>query len=279
MRSIVIIVVVTLICACSAVVPNNQSWSQVSYVGFNIHSAENLTADRQLIARLIEDAIFQLSLQFNLDQEAWVTCTELDIFVHSTPTSDAGPGLATVRTVRSQGRVTAEFHLLAPSRHPTNLRTNVGLPFDESYFAKLVTHEISTLFLELMTTSKGHGWNIYEAPSWFVQGYQEYLGLNLPGAKASEILNAYHAHAKENAGHVRLSLTVDDDYIDGALIVEFLHSQFGSDAVKGILVSEKRDFWAAVQDEIGLSAATLVAAYESWLEKVDFSTRANDSPE
>lgn len=279
MRPIVIVAVITLLSACSTIAPNSQSLKEVSYVGYNVHGAVELTADRQLIARLVEDAITELSLQFNLDRKSWVANTDLDVFVHESPNTESAPGLATVRTVRSQGRVIAEFHLLAPSRHPVNSRTSVGLAFDESYFAKLVTHEVSTLFLELMTTSKGPGWSIYEAPSWFVQGYQEYLGLNHSGADASEIRSAYQARAKENPGNVRMSVTVNDVYIDGALIIEFLHSQFGSDVVKDILVSKKQEFWAALRDETGLTAPTLVTAYNNWLEQTESSTLKDELPE
>ena len=276
MRSMIIITTVALMCACSMNETNIHAWRPASYNGFDIYSIGELQADREQIARLTNDAIGQLLSHFSVDRVTWLNCTELDIFVYESPNSDAGPGFATVRTTRSRGKVIAEFHVLAPSRHPISLGSNVGLPFDEAYFTKLVTHEVSTVVLELVATMDGAERSIYHAPSWFVQGYQEYLGLHLPGAKSSQILNAYYAHAKENPEHVQLSLSVDDDYIDGAFVVEFLHSQFGSNAIRRILVSEKQDFWAALQDETGLTAASLVRAYELWLENKDLSAPVTD---
>lgn len=265
MRIAFIVLFSSVIAACAALTPESPRWSRAEYDEFDLYYSPDVAEDGRLIARLSQDAISRLLKQFSIDRTVWEDRNDLSIFVHATANDDAGPGNAIVKTIRSSDRVMAEFHLLAPSAHPPHVATGAGLPFDDAYFAKLVTHEISTLFLEYVTSTKHSGWDIYAAPSWFVQGYQEYLGLTQASIDTKVITDAYHVQAKKNRERVRVVLDVENDYIDGALLVEFLHDQYGDLAVHRLLNSGQSDFWAALFEETGLSAVTLQAGYTKWL--------------
>lgn len=265
MRIALIVLTTSLIAACVTAPPVTERWLQAEHEEFTLFYTPGLAEDGRIIGRLSQDSITRLLEQFSIDRATWQDRNDLVIFVHGTIGDDAGPGNAVIRTTRSTNGVKGQIHVLAPSAHPAHVTTAAGLPFDDAYFAKLVTHEISTMFLEYLTSTKRSGWDIYSAPSWFVQGYQEYLGLTHSSVDSKHIADAYHLRAKQDRDRVNVILDVESDYIDGALLVEFLHDRFSDTAVQGLLNSAEPDFWTALFEETGLTVATLQAAYTEWL--------------
>ena len=70
-------------------------------------------------------------------------------------------------------------------------------------FAKLVMHEYSTVLLDRITRAKKAGWSFFSGPSWFVQGYEEYLGLMLSSPRnRTAVLGKYLARHKGGPGRI-----------------------------------------------------------------------------
>lgn len=103
---------------------------------------------------------------------------------------------------------------------------------------------------------------------WFVQGYQEYLGLTRSSDHAREVTaNLYRERSRKDPSTVRMGLQVENEYSDGVALVMYLHDAFGPDKVKAILTSEAHDFWTAVGRELDLNPQELVDGFHNWLRR------------
>ena len=160
----------------------------------------------------------------------------------------------------------AIIHILAPSCHEAGGMSLAGTAYDEYYFHKVIAHELGTLFLIGVNESKAGGWSLADAPSWFSEGYQEYLGLNFSSEYSKTISQAYYlAQSRNNSERIRFGIVVENPYLDGANIVRFLHENYGYAKVHSIVSSEQQDFWDAMREVTGLGPVGLVDEYKAWL--------------
>ena len=155
-------------------------------------------------------------------------------------------------------------------------RFSSGEPMDNAYFFKTVVHEYSSIVLEQITRSKRKGWTICKAPSWFVQGYQEYLALTLSSDHSRTVtVSLYKDLCTRDPTRVhlcgppdKLMLTVKNDYVDGAVLLMFMHEEFGRDRVHALLKSDSKTFCQALATELGLDYAGLFRRWQKWLSNL-----------
>lgn len=62
-------------------------------------------------------------------------------------------------------------------------------------------------------------------------------------------------------------LVVRDDYIDGAMLVAFIHEQYGKEKAQSILTSRAETFGAAITQALEVNLDAFFAAWREWLEK------------
>jgi len=72
----------------------------------------------------------------------------------------------------------------------------------------VLVHEYSTVLLDLVCRAKGSGWQFFEAPKWFVQGYEEYLGLTCADAQAGKVRAILTSREPTFGRAIRTSLEV-----------------------------------------------------------------------
>lgn len=195
------------------------------------------------------------------------------VFVHATANEYASDTLATARSGTRDGRAAtyfADIHLLAPSAYTPGLETSIGEPKEGAYFARLAIHELSTVPLELVTRLKPEGWGLRTAPPWFVQGFQEYLGMTCApdGHAALERRIALVASEPDRVDDA-FGLEVRDPYATGAVLVHFLHDRYGGDAVRAVLRSGEPTFGRAMRAELGVDLAGFMADWRAWLADRD----------
>jgi hypothetical protein len=178
---------------------------------------------------------------------------DISLTVHEHPNALAAPGLATLRSGSRYGQYFAEIHVLGLSAHPKNGRTLAGLSFDEDYFVKTVGHEAFTIHLDLIRRAHPDAYQLYEAPPFFVQGLPEWLSIRLlPEKTRSKIQAAYLArfsHAPERA--------FSSHYAGGAVIMGFIHQEFGDAAIQKLLHSKERAFSDSLKEATGLTLEEL----------------------
>src|SRR5262249_52011309 len=141
-----------------------------------------------------------------------------------------------------RGQYFAFVTLQAPSLLSPKGRSAIGEPLDTRYFEKNTAHELSTIFIERVTLNRGSGWRLYSAPSWFVQGFEEYLALNCSTEHARRVtLPTYVAAVRASRSRAASGITGTDPgkdpYIQGAVRLLFFHRVFGKDRVHAILTN------------------------------------------
>lgn len=168
----------------------------------------------------------------------------------------------------NNGNTDWTVNVLAKGAHKSLCCTSLGGEFDDLYFKTTMIHELDTVVLnKLVSTKKNNGWNyLYDADEWFVQGFQEYLGYKYA---ENPLLLTHINKMKKNRKHIRFQtdrIEVRDVYSEGLVLVQFLHEVYGKEKVHRILLSPKETFRQAFLTEIG-DIETVEIAFDSWLEK------------
>ena len=64
---------------------------------------------------------------------------------------------------------------------------------------------------------------------------------------------------------VSLGILARNDYIDGAVLMKFLHETYGADAVRKLLTSDQPSFWLAMKVELESPPGLFVERFQNWL--------------
>jgi hypothetical protein len=169
-----------------------------------------------------------------------------------------------------KGKYFAVIDLLTPSACDPNYRNNINQPADDDYYHKLVLHEYSTILLERITRAKKTGWTFFSAPRWFVNGYEEYLGVMCSAPRNRKtFVEKYLATQKKAPARVSFDfgIGVEDEYIDGALLLLFMHETFGKKRVQAVLTCAEPCFGTALARELGVELEEFKKRWDEWLKK------------
>jgi hypothetical protein len=189
----------------------------------------------------------------------------LEIVIHATPTNEANEGTASLYTANQNGSLSARLQLLAPSRHPPTARTNVGEAKDSAYFQRLIIHEISTMVFERATSRKSTGWRFHSAPSWFVQGLEQYVALREPSAKKSLQLYVDRVRRDPSIVQTDFGLQVTEPYIGGTVLLAFIEERYGWPSIQKLLESPEPTFGSATRKQLGVTLETFTTDFQQWL--------------
>ena len=242
------------------------SGGSIQRSGYSITAETSVAADSKQIAGLADAAIGALAAAFpDWDVTGIIKASNLKIIIHATPTSRANEGTATLETGNDNGTPHARLEILAPSRHSATARTNVGEPKDAKYFQRLLIHEISSLVFERVAGRKPDGWRFYAAPSWFVQGLEQYVAFRQTAGKLS--LQLYLDRVRQDANIIQtdFGLHVTEPYIGGVVLLAFMEERYGWDSIQKLLLSREPTFGAAIRKQLGVTADTFASEFQRWL--------------
>lgn len=234
--------------------------------GYSISADTSLARDSTQIAELTDSAISSLATAFpDWNVPGIIKAANLKIVIHAVPTPTANDGTATLETGGAKGAQFANLEILAPSRHPADARTNVGENKDAQYFQRLLIHEISTLVFEGISDRKAEGWRFHSAPSWFVQGLEQYVAFRQTSAKQS--LQLYIDRVRQDPKIVQsdFGLQVSEPYIGGAVVLAFMDERYGWESIQKILLSPEPTFGAAMRKQLGVTADTFAGEFRRWV--------------
>jgi hypothetical protein len=243
-------------------------WVVIKTPFYQLHHDPAHEADAKKARDHLDRAIESLKKEFS-GQPADKLLREADcqIYLHPKANDRASEGLASLRTGVDHDKYFATIDWLTPAAFRPDFRNSVGEPGGDDYFAKVLVHEYGTILLERITRAKPKGWRFYDAPGWFVQGYEEYLGLthSTPHNRKA-VLAKYLALQKADPLRVRIGfgIGVRDDYIDGAVLLHFLHETFGREKVQAILTGEAATFEAAAGPALGVTVEDFGRRWEKW---------------
>lgn len=162
------------------------------------------------------------------------------VWLVTEPTDHAGPGIA---SSISHELTPMDVYISSPTCSPAEERAR---------FEKTIVHELAGEYLDRKAVTSGAGHSFYDAPSWFVQGYEEWLALSFiaPQDLAPEEVTA--RICRRSTGDVQLngaSLMVESEYTDGAALIAMLTTSEGRDSAVRILTSPATTFEQALIDE------------------------------
>jgi hypothetical protein len=163
-----------------------------------------------------------------------------------------------------------QVYVLAQSSYPPTARSMVGTSKDGDYQFHIVGHELSTVLFERLTRDKGTGWFFHDAPGWFTQGCEEYFGLVHSSGRNRVLLGDYVARVIADPNEVRFegdTLTVQNNYLGGPVLVAFLYDTYGARRVHALLTSSRATFHEALGEVIEPDYRALGAKYRAWLSR------------
>jgi hypothetical protein len=84
-----------------------------------------------------------------------------------------------------------------------------------------------------------------------------------------EFVEKYLAMHKKTPARVSFDfgIGVEDDYIDGALLLLFMHETFGRKRVQAVLTSQEPRFGTAMAGELGIGLEEFKKRWDEWLKK------------
>ena len=106
------------------------------------------------------------------------------------------------------------------------------LPCPISVF-RIATHEYSTILLTRISRQRA-GWQFHSAPAWVVQGMKSTRCI-LAGDRTRKITLGKYRELVGRTPSRAYDGEVADSFIDGAVLIDFLHAEFGREKVQAIM--------------------------------------------
>lgn len=257
-------------------------WNTIETESFTIYYGKDFAGDAEKAKTYLDSTIQSMVKEFSqYEPEEILKKVDCHFYLHPEPNEKASDGRSVCITRGlGGGRRHAEIHFLTPARYSPHSTNSVGeLKKADHTFFRYIVHEYCSIFLGVIARGKENGWyaNGKNAPNWFWQGYEEYLGMTLSSVHARTVTFAkYMALVKEDPDRVMIAygyrdktprIVVESDYTDGFAILAFLHHQFGKKAVQSILASEKETFREAMRDSLQMDAAEFYEKYQEWVQE------------
>jgi hypothetical protein len=176
----------------------------------------------------------------------------IDVYLYPEPNPTADTGKANLKCCSGKTGVISFLAPSAPIWTDFHGLTGLRLPKDENYQAKVLMSEYMTVghYIVQDHRAKGGGWRYYSAPSWFVQGLQEYDGIfHTSDTNRDTTGAALLAWAKSHPGAFKCcdsGLQISDVYNGGTAFVAFLAAEFGEDIHARLLRDDSLTFMAAL---------------------------------
>jgi hypothetical protein len=257
-------------------------WSTIKTGHCTIYYGKEFADDAQKARIYLDSAVESLAKEFSEHEPATILKKiDCHFYLHPEPNEIASDGRSVCITRGlDDGRRHAELHFLTPARYSPNSMNSMGeLKKADHTFFRYIVHEYSSIWLGVIARGKNIGWyaNGKNAPNWFWQGYEEYLGMTLSSAHSRRVtFSKYMAVLKENPDSVMIAhgyrdktpqIVVQHDYTDGFALLAFMHHQFGKKAVQRILASEKETFREAMRDCFQMDETSFYEKYQEWVQE------------
>ncbi len=159
------------------------SWKSIEAEGCKINYIEGFESDARKFELWMSKAVAAVEKEFASASKSdfFNQVKNCNIYLYDTPNEKANVGkvLGEEPYYILSDKYELKIHFLTPSAMPPGQTTVTGLKKDDDYFFHILVHEYTTTALEYFNEKAG-GWEFSTtaAPNWFIQGYEEYMGLN-----------------------------------------------------------------------------------------------------
>ena len=258
-----------------------QPWLEAGSAQYTIYYVSDYEQDVEFVRTWLDRAERLMLDKYGIRRHGY----DIVVYLCPAPTPDADVGHATLNCCSQNA---GKIHYLTPSApaweeaRENGITTCLGQPFDNDYHAKTLVHEYITVAHTRISEDKTLGFKYYSAPSWFVQGLQEYEGIfNSTEANRTATYERLLEHADRNLrGRFYCCRTLlprnvqtfgsTDKYNGGAVLMKFMADQFGPDIHVGLLKNEQPLFEEALANELASRGRTVSEAFDDfqrWFER------------
>lgn len=235
------------------------TWDLLEQPPYRLHYAPVYANDARRIAVMMDQG-YPLLLRRLAVRSLSAT---IDLFLHPAPTEAARAGTTRCNVTAAQAALAIRIDHLTPGAHDSGER------YDDHYHFRVLMHELAAAVLTYRTRLKQQGWRGDESPAWFRAGYAGYLSLTCSDEHNQTItLEAYKDLLRADPDRVQATkdgITTLQPYVDGTVLLLYMHEHYGNYAGLRLLHSPEPTFWAAVDAEFGLTPEQLAEQVQMWL--------------
>jgi len=236
---------------------------------FRVESHDATGADIALTKRSLCKIVARLRAAFGVERtDRCLRGIDCVVHVHGRPTATVNEARASLVTATRDGKYVATIEILGPSAFSANYRDIAGFGAGGDHHSKVLAHEYASVLLDRIAAGKPAGWRFFTAPGWFVQGYEEYCSAMLLDDRArDDVLDAF-TRSQVDPDRVRFhpTLSVKDPYLDGAVLLHFLHDSFGGERIRAVLENEQETFDEALTATLGCPWNEIEKRWKAWRE-------------
>lgn len=226
-----------------------------------INQGNATDSDVLLLRPLVDTAVAVTIDEFaDLGSAGLLAPAKLSFVLLVKPPPGKGWDYAEAITLNRVGRI----QVLAPSAHASTVPGEFPRDYDLVWYHRNLIHECTGAFIWLFSAQKQQGWRLSAAPSWFVQGLQEYVAVERSWPEARVRYQAKYLPRLGSATVADQFSSVSDDYADGYLVLRFMHAEYGARAIHLWLSGTEHGFWEAATLALGESRATLYGRWLRW---------------
>ena len=137
--------------------------------------------------------------------------------------------------------------------------------YDEDYYIGNIAHELGHIyFYRIRNLTSGYLWS--DVPSWFHEGFSEYLKLLALGEQCFD--EKHHWYFPEIPNIIAYGIAgISNVYAGGSWVLRFIDSEFGIDTIKAIITSKQSIFLAALTEATNLTLAQFEEQLKEWLKE------------
>ena len=236
-------------------------WLEEDNGQYTIYYVQEYEQDVEFVRMWLDRAERLMLNKYGLQRHGY----DISVYLPPAPTPEAGRGLATLVCCRSDN--TGEIYYMTPSAPAYGQGTlgTLSLSVDD-YHTKTLVHEYITVgHIRIAESDKHKGFHYYSAPSWFVQGLQEYDGMF--HSTESNRTTGYERlldYAERSLQDTFYNFGSSSTYFGGLLLQTFLAEQYGEDIHVDLLTSEQPTFDLALDEQLALHDRTASEAFEDF---------------
>ena len=233
---------------------------EVAGDGYTVCHVDGYADDAEFVRGVLDAAAIRLSRRFR------PTTTPVDIYLFPEPGTVHGISIRPGVALAYGGPRHVAIYLMARSAPAMQgaCCNGLGLRFtDPAYQRTVLVHELSTAFVH-------HYPGYTKWAGWFVQGLEQYEGLEAAGTLwqlvAERVWRDNSVACGRNASGTD-QLLVSERYWAGALLLRYLADRFGEDSHVRILESHRGTLAGAIADEQppGESPCELFDDWRAWM--------------
>jgi len=137
--------------------------------------------------------------------------------------------------------------------------------YDEDYYIGNIAHELGHIYFDRIRNLSS-GYLRSDVPSWFNEGFSEYLKLLVLGEQCFD--KKYHWYLPEIPNIIAYGIAgISNVYAGGSWVLRFIDSEFGIDTIKDIITSNQSTFLAALSESTNLTLDKFEEQLKEWLKE------------